>query len=120
MLKPIVRGAVCGGIVFSVFLLAASVVVLKLGIPGNIYIAVMYAVICLSAFAGGFAAVRQGREKGIILGVMSALPLTACVVSLSAALGGFGTMLVTAVGMMLLAGAVGGISAANMRSRRKR
>lgn len=116
VLKTVIGSAVGTG-VFFILALAAAFVLWKKDADTAVFKYVIFTVAALSGFAGGFAAVRPVREKGMVFGALSAiLPCVAVsVVSMLISKSGLGVAGWIFIALNIVFSAIGGIVAVNKR-----
>lgn len=101
-------------------LFGASAAALKNDLHGTVFSVLAYLCCALPALIGGFIAVRPLRKNGILFGALSGLPLCLVLVILCAVFyGQVSRNLGFAVLLVLFCGALGGIGAVNLRSKRR-
>ncbi len=121
VIKGVIRGAVVGAVFFFLFLTAFSAVILKFDLKGDAIKVFPFLSVALSSFIGGFVSAIKPKKNGAALGALSSVAVTA--VSLVAAAvtsGTVGKTFLFAVLASFAAGVLGGISAVNIKSNRKR
>ena len=120
--KSALRGTLIGTAVLFILLIALSAVCLKADPEGGTVYLICVLVSCaVSAFSSGFISVRPIRKNGALLGMFSVLlPALACVAAVLICAGSVGKNMLFAFAVMLIFGAFGGISAANMRKNQRK
>ena len=114
-------GSAVSAVMFFAFLALFALFSLKNGTKSTLYVPVGIAFALLSGVAGGFAAVRPIKQRGVAYGALSGLissllcSLVLFVVNGNKA----GSGLFILAGVMILAGAAGGIGAVNLKLRKK-
>lgn len=122
IVMPIVTSFLSGMIVFFVCLSISSALVVKQNMPFN-KMSMMLMVSCiLSACLAGFVLSRNLQVKGLIAGVLAALPLmlVEIVIIISMSDGHVSGTVYLLIPTMLLAGAVGGVAAVNMKTKKRK
>lgn len=114
MLKRILWGSFYSVAAFFVLIFILSVVVMKAGMSDSMQTLLTMTSSLLAVFVGAFFSLRKTREKGMVSGLLTALPAVAvaCVVLL-AVFGTLGLRTVVMALLMMLGGALGGIAAVN-------
>ncbi len=110
-------GSLVGALLFFLLTALVAVILWKTDADSEIYKYVMLFIGAISAFVCGFVAVRPIRKDGIIIGILSVLPVYIVTVIVSSLIGRSG---VGIIGWILLAiqiilSAIGGIIAVNKR-----
>jgi len=113
-MKKIMWGSVFSLISFFVMMLILAFVVVKAGISESTQKLLVFIVSLLSTFVGSFISLRKTREKGLLSGVLTSLPVIVivCFVILAVA-DNVGVRTVIMSLLMVLGGALGGIAAVN-------
>ena len=116
-LKAYLISAVKSLILLAVLFALSAFICYKADAEHKYYFIIMIIICSVSSFFGGVFASGKMKEKGIICGLLGALPVIVFTVIASVAAGGFapGIKLLVVCLAMLLSGAVGGILTANMR-----
>lgn len=112
--KRILRGGFISAAIFFTLIFLLSLLVVKTGVSDSMQNIFVFFFALLSSFLGAFISLRKTREKGLLSGILTALPaiILACLVLLVVLHTlGLKTLLMSA--MMLLGGALGGIVAVN-------
>lgn len=117
----ILIGSLTGGALFFILIAFAAVAALKSGFSSSAYMPLGIALGALSAFAGGFIAVRPVKQRGAPYGALTGiLQAIICAVVLFIANGykaGNGIFILSAV--MILCSVLGGIVAVNLKIKKK-
>ncbi|MBQ3044728.1 MAG: TIGR04086 family membrane protein [Clostridia bacterium] len=117
----IIIGAVASSVLYFIILAVFSAVAINSGISASSYMPAGMAAGAVTGFAGGFIAVRPIKEKGILYGLISgAVQALICSVVLFAVNGmsaGNGIFVLGA--LILLFSVFGGISAVNLKIKKK-
>ncbi len=119
--SKIIMGASAGSILYFVFLALFAVFALKSNVATSSYMPVGMVFGALAAFAGGFAAVKPLKKKGIaygsLTGIVQALVCSTVLFVINKANAGTGIFILMA--LMVVAAAGGGIAAVNMKIKKK-
>ena len=117
----ILIGSLTGGVLFFILVAFAAAAALKSGFSSSLYMPLGIVLGALSAFAGGFIAVRPIKQRGAPYGALTGiLQALICAVVLFVANGykaGNGIFILSAV--MILCSALGGIAAVNLKIKKK-
>ncbi len=113
-LKKIMWGGLFSLISFFVMMLILAFIVVKSGISESMQNILVFFVSLLSTFTGTFLSLRKTREKGLLSGVITSLPVIVivCFVLLAVA-DNVGVRTIIMSLLMMLGGALGGIAAVN-------
>ncbi len=113
-MKKIMWGSLFSLISFFAMMLVLALVVVKAGISESMQKILVLFVSLLSTFIGSFLSLRKTREKGLLSGVLTSLPVIVivCFVLLAVA-DNVGTRTIIMSLLMTLGGALGGIAAVN-------
>ncbi|MBR3589352.1 MAG: TIGR04086 family membrane protein [Clostridia bacterium] len=113
-LKKIMWGGLFSLISFFVMMLILAFIVVKSGISESMQNILVFFVSLLSTFTGTFLSLRKTREKGLLSGVITSLPVIVivCFVLLTVA-DNVGVRTIIMSLLMMLGGALGGIAAVN-------
>ncbi|MBE6821008.1 MAG: TIGR04086 family membrane protein [Ruminococcaceae bacterium] len=117
----ILVGSAVSVIMFFVLLALFALFSLKNGANSSLYFPAGVAFALLSGIAGGFAAVRPIKQKGVPYGALSGfISSLFCAAVLFVVNGNkAGSGLFILAGLMLLGGAAGGIGAVNLKFKKK-
>ncbi len=96
-------------------LLLSSFILYKVDADSTYYFPIMLIICGISCFLGGLFTASKLNEKGIICGILGALPIIIFAVAVTVFSGHIGLKFVISLITMLLSGTVGGIITANMR-----
>lgn len=120
-LKRVMIGSAVGAIAFFALLALTAMFLLKSGIHQSTLPFMAIGIAGIASFISGYTAVRPLRKKGIAYGAFSTIPLAVVIIAaiLIANKIGIGMNTLIMLPVMLILGAVGGITAANMRLRHK-
>lgn len=120
-LSGIMITSLVGCLLFFILTALFSYLVLQKGISSSLYMPVGLVLGAISAFLNGFAAVRPIKEKGVLYGALTGLiQALLCSVVLFVANGGAaGTGIFILAAIIILAAAVGGIAAVNLKIKKK-
>lgn len=110
-------GSLVGLVVFFILTALASFILWKNDADSEIFKYIMLIIGAVSAFIGGFVAVRPTRKNGIAVGALSALPSYLVIILISVLLSksGVGAVGWVLLAVMILFSAIGGIVAVNKR-----
>ncbi|MBQ8228502.1 MAG: TIGR04086 family membrane protein [Clostridia bacterium] len=117
LIKAILTGSVAGIVSFFALTAILALLAYKQDFEDNYYTALILFSSGVSAFVSGFAAVLPVKRNGLVLGLLSVLPVFLIIIAVSSVVSrtGVGLFGWIALGIMLVSGAVGGIVAANKR-----
>lgn len=120
-LKRIMIISLIGCFLFFIFTALFSCLILKNGISSSLYMPVGMVLGAVSAVLSGFATVRPIKEKGALYGALTGfIQSLLCSVVLFVVNGGSaGTGIFILAGLMILASALGGIAAVNLKVKKK-
>ena len=113
-LKKIMWGSIFSLIFFFMLMFILALVVVKAGFFESMQNILVFFVALLSTFTGAFLSLRKTREKGLLTGVLSSLPVIIIVSFVILAVAdnvGIRTAVMSL--LMILGGALGGIAAVN-------
>ncbi len=113
-MKKILRGGLFSFISFFAMMLILALVVVKAGLSESLQNILVFFVSLLSTFAGTFLSLRKTREKGLLSGLLTSLPVIVIVCFILLAVAdnvGLRTIIMSL--LMMLGGALGGIAAVN-------
>lgn len=115
----IAKGFTAGLAVAAIMLCIFAVIIVKKDISERIIQALSVVAVSLGTFAGGFVSARLMRKNGLFAGLITSIPVAAVIILTVALFCGGSVSIVTVVAalLMLIAGAVGGITAVNIKSR---
>ena len=102
------------------FFLAACILALIFDIGRENYYIFAAASLCIGSFSSGFISARKTRQKGMLNGIIYALPSNMVFTITSAALNSFSVdfnMIITFI-LLIICSAAGGIASVNIRSRK--
>lgn len=120
-ISKIVIGAVLGSVLYFMFLAIFALFALKSNVSISSYMPVGIFMGALTAFVGGFAAVKPLKEKGALYGaltgVIQALICSIVLFIVNSAVAGNGIFILMAV--IIAAAAGGGIAAVNLKTKKK-
>lgn len=113
-LKKIMWGGLFSLISFFAMMFILALVVVKAGLSESMQNILVFFVSLLSTFTGAFLSLRKTREKGLLSGVLTSLPVIVmiCFVLLAVA-DNVGVRTIIMSLLMMLGGALGGIAAVN-------
>ena len=113
-MKKIMWGSIFSLISFFAMMLILALVVVKAGVSESTQKLLVFIVSLLSTFAGSFLSLRKTKEKGLLSGVLTSLPVIVivCFVILAVA-DNVGVRTAIMSLLMVLGGASGGIAAVN-------
>ena len=115
---PVVSAA--GMALLTGFLFLAAFICLRTDASGALLQAAAYVCCAASAFPAGFAAAKSFGRSGLLCGLLCSLPLCILLLILCLALcGSVGSGFLIGTSLILLSGALGGITALNLRHKRK-
>lgn len=119
VIKILISSAI--GIALAVcFLLSSSALVLRNDFSESVQSILAFLSFALSAFAAGFISGKLLHKSGIVYGAVCTVPMCLFLMILCAVLyGNLGGKYVLCCVLMLLLGAIGGISAVNVRRKRR-
>lgn len=116
-LKKYIFTALESLILFIILLMVLTFICYKLDVDSKYHYFVILAACLVSCFFGGISMQKKLQKRGIVCGLIGALPV--CVVSCigSMIIGNFniGIKTVAAITLMLLSGVIAGVFAVNMR-----
>lgn len=120
-ISKIIIGAVLGSVLYFVLLAVFASFALKSNVSMSSYMPAGMALGVLAAFIGGFAAVKPLKEKGVVYGALTGL-VQALICSIvlfivNSAVAGTGIFILMAV--IIAAAAGGGITAVNLKPKKK-
>ena len=118
--KALLMGLFWGLVVFAVAMSCFALVMLKADVPKAALFAMSTFAVGISAFVSGFASSRVVRKKGAIVGAVGSVPIFLVVFICSLVANGcsISNGLLIKLLIMLICGALGGILAVNMRSKK--
>lgn len=122
-LLPFAQSFFAGLLLYFICLSLFSLVVLKQNLSFNKMPLLLFISCLISAFGAGFVLSRRMQVKGLLAGVLAALPLmfVEMLILISMSQPEVGGHIYLLIPTMLVSGAVGGILAVNLKSRpRKR
>ncbi len=120
-ISKIMIGAVLGSILYFAFLAFFALFALKSNVSVSSYMPAGMVLGALTAFIGGFVAVKPLKQKGAVFGALTGLvqalicSIILFVVNEAAA----GTGIFILMALLIAAAAGGGIAAVNMKTKRK-
>ena len=120
ILRSVLIGVLVGIVVCIVLILILSFVLVKSGqLPTNTVYILLQIIGALSAFLGGYTAVRIYKSMGLLIGISTAfiMFLIVFIVGLSTSVESVSVLSLTKLVAMLCAGAVGGILSVNKKKR---
>ncbi len=119
LVRPLVFGTAAGIVVGAVLLLAAAAVMAAVNVPAAAVTPVALLAMSVAALAGGFAAARVSREKGLLYGAGCGLLmfLIIAVVGFSVEQSVGGSLLFLKLALAVGLGALGGILGVNLHHR---
>lgn len=120
-ISKIIMGAVLGSVLYFVLLAVFASFALKSNVSMSSYMPAGMVLGALTAFIGGFAAVKPLKEKGVVYGALTGL-VQALICSIvlfivNSAVAGTGIFILMAV--IIAAAAGGGITAVNLKPKKK-
>lgn len=119
--KHIIKGSLTGVIILVVSLFIAASMILKTTINSKYYLLIFALCLILSGFLSGLSASLKQKNKGIINGVSASLLAAAAAltaVSITEKSVSLVSLIVPVI--VMISGAIGGITAINMKIKRKR
>ncbi|MDR1464231.1 MAG: TIGR04086 family membrane protein [Oscillospiraceae bacterium] len=121
LVRRILLCSAVGAGVFFVLLLVAAGVCLRTDLSQRLLPLVSIPAAGFSAGVAGYLGVRPTRRQGLVMGVLTVLPLYLCLLgaSLIAVRGGAGIHAIILLLVQLISGGLGGIFAANRPVRRR-
>ncbi|MEE0857863.1 MAG: TIGR04086 family membrane protein [Acutalibacteraceae bacterium] len=120
ILRSVLIGVLVGIAVCSVLIVLLSFLLVKMGqLPTNTVYILLQIIGALSAFLGGYTAVRIYKSMGLLLGVSTAfiMFLIVFLIGISTSVESVSMLSLTKLVAMLCAGAVGGILSVNKRKK---
>ncbi len=120
-IKRILISAAAGSAVYFILVALFAAFALKNGTQGSLYMPVGMVMGALSGFLSGFAAVRPIKVKGVPFGALTGFiqSVINSIVLFAANKGGAGTGLFILAAIVIIMAAVGGISAVNLKIKKK-
>ena len=120
ILRPLWLGVGIGVIVCAIMLLIAAAVMATGVVPASAVTPVALATVTIGAFAGGFAAARLSRERGLLYGagVGLLLFLLVTIVGMATSQELRGTVMLLKAALTIGFGALGGVLGVNVKTRR--
>ena len=116
----LVKGGLVGSIVFIILTLIMCAVLLKTDLSRNTYLPFLMIISALSGMLSGYSAVRKRRENGLVNGLTaSIIPAIIMLIAMSVAYKGFSVFELIVAACCLFGGTIGGISAVNIKKKRK-
>ncbi len=114
-------GTLAGGILFFTLLTAGAYVVCRRDPEPNVYGTLMLALCAVSAGVCGCVTVLPVRRSGLVLGMLSVLPLFLVIAAAAAFVqrAPLGVTGWSTLGAMLACGGIGGVLAANRKKKKK-
>ncbi len=122
MARAVVFGGLFGSVVLIIMLLLSAFLVLKMRtISQGVVFAASIISACVSSFFAGFAGSRILKERGIVVGALSALLLFIIILITGTLFASDNVNLNTLLRLaaMILSGAFGGVIGVNKKKRRK-
>jgi len=119
--KHIIKGSLTGVIVLAVSLIIAASIILKTTINSKYYLLIFALCLIISGFLSGLSASLKQKNKGIINGISASLLAAAAAltaVSITEKSVSLVSLIVPVI--VMISGAIGGITAINMKIKRKR
>lgn len=119
--KHIIKGSLTGVIILVVSLFIAASMILKTTINSKYYLPIFVLCLVLSGLSSGLSASIKQKSKGLINGISaSLLPAAASFTAVSITEKSVSLVSLIVPVIVMISGAIGGITAINMKIKRKR
>lgn len=120
MVINLVKGGLIGSAVFIALTLIICSLLLKTDSSRDTYLPLLMIISALSGITSGYSSVRPKRENGLINGLTASIvPAIIMLIAMSVAFKGFSVFELVVVACCLFGGLIGGISAVNLKKKRK-
>ena len=117
-IKKAIKGGIASAIIYFTFLLLCAVAVMNLRVTDSMQNIAVFSLAPLSTFIASFFSLRKNNEKGLYSG--AAIALCAAVITsvvLFAIIHSLGTKTILMALLMIIGGALGGITAVNSQKK---